>query len=270
MVKKDKAETSEMGFLDHLEELRWVLVRAAAGILLAAIGAFVSYRFIFDYVIFGPKSPDFVTNRVLCLIAQSINAPALCINSKPLEIININMAGQFNTHLMVSLYAGIIVAFPYIIFQLWNFVKPALYEHERKRARGAVFYISLLFFVGVCFGFFIIAPFTIHFLGTYRISPEVTNQINLGSYLSSVAAVTLAVGLLFELPILILFLTKANIVSPTFLKKYRKHAFIVIMVIAAIITPPDVFSLILVTIPMWLLYEFSIFISSRHYRRNTP
>ncbi|HPI70721.1 MAG TPA: twin-arginine translocase subunit TatC, partial [Tenuifilaceae bacterium] len=145
MVKKDKAETSEMGFLDHLEELRWVLVRAAAGILLAAIGAFVSYRFIFDYVIFGPKSPDFVTNRVLCLIAQSINAPALCINSKPLEIININMAGQFNTHLMVSLYAGIIVAFPYIIFQLWNFVKPALYEHERKRARGAVFYISLLF-----------------------------------------------------------------------------------------------------------------------------
>lgn len=260
-------ERNEMGFLDHLEELRWVLVRSALGILVAAVGAFISYRVIFDWVILAPKSPGFFTNRVLCSIANSLNTPRLCINSEPLNIININMAGQFNTHLMVSLYVGIIIAFPFIVYQLWSFVKPALYEVERKRARGAVFYISLLFFLGVCFGYFIISPLTIHFLGSYRISQEVVNQINLSSYITSVASVTLATGLLFELPILIFFLTKVNIVTPAFLKKYRKHAFILIMVVAAIITPPDVISLLLVTLPLWLLFEFSILISFRIHRK---
>jgi len=256
-----------MGFLDHLEELRWVLVRSALGILVAAVGAFISYRIIFDWVILAPKSPVFFTNRILCSIANSLNTPRLCINSDPLNIININMAGQFNTHLMVSVYVGIIIAFPFIVYQIWSFVKPALYEVERRRAKGAVFYISLLFFIGVCFGYFIISPLTIHFLGSYRISQEVVNQINLSSYITSVASVTLATGLLFELPILIFFLTKVNIVTPAFLKKYRRHAFILIMVVAAIITPPDVISLLLVTLPLWLLFEFSILISFRLHRK---
>jgi sec-independent protein translocase protein TatC len=229
--------------------------------------AFIFSDFIFDYLILAPKAPDFITNRVLCSIGARLNSPNLCINSAPLNIININMAGQFNTHIMVSFYVGIIAAFPFIILQFWHFIKPALYEVERKRSRGAVFYISLLFTIGVLFGFFIISPLTIHFLGGYSISSEVTNQINLGSYIASVVSVTLASGLLFELPVLIVFLTKAGIVSPQFLRKYRKHTFIVIMLVAAIITPPDVLSLLLVTFPLWLLFELSIVLSTRIYRK---
>lgn len=265
--KSSNAENIEMGFLDHLEELRWVMVRSAIGIVVFALLAFIFSDFIFDSLILSPKSPEFFTNRILCALGARLNSPNLCINSAPLSIININMAGQFNTHIMVSFYVGIIAAFPFIILQFWRFIKPALYEVERKRSRGAVFYISLLFTIGVLFGYFIISPLTIHFLGGYSISEEVTNQINLGSYIASVVSVTLASGLLFELPVLIVFLTKAGIVSPHFLRKYRKHTFIVIMIVAAIITPPDVLSLLLVTFPLWLLFELSIVLSSRIYRR---
>jgi sec-independent protein translocase protein TatC len=177
------------------------------------------------------------------------------------------MAGQFNTHIMVSFYVGIMAAFPFIIYQFWLFLKPALYEAERRRSRGAVFFISLLFTTGVLFGYFIISPLTIHFLGGYSVSAEVTNQINLGSYIASVVSVTMASGLLFELPVLIVFLTKAGIVTPTFLRKYRKHTFILIMTVAAVITPPDILSLLLVTFPLWLLFEISIALSARLYRK---
>lgn len=265
MTEKQKGE--EMSFLDHLEELRWVIVRSVVAILAGAIVAFVFSDFIFDKLILLPKGPEFFTNRMLCLLAQTVNSPALCINSTPLNIININMAGQFNTHIMVSFYVGIIVAFPYIVYQFWKFVRPALYDVERKRSRGAVFYISLLFIIGVLFGYYIISPLTIHFLGGYSISSEVTNQINLGSYIASVASVTLATGVLFELPILVVFLTKAGIVTPMFLRKYRKHTFVIIMSVAAIITPPDILSLLLVTFPLWLLFEASIRLSARLYRR---
>ncbi len=267
MAEDKQPQSKEMSFLEHLEELRWVLVRSAAGVFLGAILAFIFYRIIFDYIILAPKSPNFFTNRTLCAIAQWMNTPGLCINSTPLELININMAGQFNTHIMVSVYAGIVLAFPYIIYQVWSFVRPALYTNERKRTRGAVFFISLLFIAGVLFGYYIISPLTIHFLGGYSISQEVSNQINLGSYVGSIASVTLATGLLFELPMLIVFLTKAGIVTPSFLKKYRRHAFVVILVAAAIITPPDILSLILVTLPLWLLFEGSIAVSVRMYRK---
>ena len=264
---REQAKKDEMGFLDHLEELRWVLVRSVIAIVVGAIAAFVFSDFIFDRLILLPKTPEFFTNRVLCHIAQKLNSPLLCINSSPLNIININMAGQFNMHIMVSVYVGIILAFPFVVFQFWRFIKPALYDAERKRSRGAVFYISTLFMVGVFFGYFVISPLTIHFLGGYSVSSEVTNQINLGSYIASVASVTLAAGILFELPVLIVFLTKAGIVTPMFLRKYRKHTFIVIMLVAAIITPPDIISLMLVTFPLWLLFEASIGLSARLYKR---
>ena len=266
-MSAQKGKETEMGFLEHLEELRWVIVRAAIGVVVASLLAFLFYRFIFDHIVLAPKSPEFFTNRILCKLADLLNSQTLCINSLPLNIIKINMSGQFNTHIQVSVFAGIIVSFPYIIQQFWNFVKPALYPSERQRARGAVFYISFLFLAGVVFGYFIISPLTIHFLGGYSISPEVTNQINLGSFIASVASVTLATGILFELPVLILFLTKAGIVTPKFLKKYRKHAFIIIMIVAAIITPPDILSLLLVTFPLWLLFEASIAVSARIYRK---
>jgi sec-independent protein translocase protein TatC len=263
----EKEEKSEMGFLDHLEELRWVLVRSVIAVLVLAIIAFIFSDFIFDKLILLPKSPDFLTNRLLCSLAQFINSPSLCINSQPLNIINIDMAGQFNTHIMVSVYAGILMAFPFIVFQFWQFIKPALYERERQKSRGAVFFVSSLFIIGVLFGYYIISPLTIHFLGGYSLSNEITNQINLGSYISSITSVTLATGILFELPILVVFLTKAGIVTPMFLRKYRKHTFVVIMIVAAIITPPDVLSLLLVTFPLWLLFEMSILMSSRIYRK---
>lgn len=262
MSKKESTE-KEMGFLDHLEELRWVLVRSSIGVVIGALLAFIFYRYIFDYIVLAPKSPEFFTNRMLCKLSGILDSPMLCINANPLSIININMAGQFNTHIQVSLYAGFIITFPFVVFQIWNFIKPALYPSERKRIRGAVFFISTLFLTGVLFGYYIISPLTIHFLGGYSISSEVINQINLGSYIASVASVTLATGLVFELPIFILFLTKAGIVTPAFLRKYRKHAFILIMIVAAIITPPDVLSLLLVTLPLWLLFEVSIIVSSR-------
>ena len=171
-------------------------------------------------------------------------------------------------HIKISIIAGIIMAFPYIIFEIWKFIKPALYPHEIKAIKGVVFYTSLLFLIGILFGYYIITPMSINFLGNYKVSESVANEINLMSYVSTVTSVTLATGIVFELPIFILFLSKINLVTPEFLKKYRRHAIILILIFAAIITPPDVFSQILVSIPMMILYEVSILISKKVQKNN--
>jgi len=260
MSKKKK---NEMSFLGHLEELRWHLLRAFLSILIIAIAAFIFHDIIFDKILLAPKSPDFFTNRMFCAFSKIVNAPTLCINSNPFEIINIDMAGQFTTHIMVSIIAGIILAFPYIFFEFWSFVKPALYLKEKGYAGGAVFYSSLLFLVGVLFGFYIITPLSVHFLGSYNVSDQVENQINLTSYISTVAKVILASGVVFELPVLVFFLTKIGLVTPSFLRKYRKHSIVVILLLSAIITPPDIFSQVLVCFPLLFLYEIGIGISKR-------
>lgn len=261
-MAKSSSKT-EMSFLEHLEELRWHLIRSILAIILIAVAAFVMHEFIFDTIILAPKNPAFFTNRMLCALGTFLNIKALCINSEPFEIININMAGQFSTHIMVSVIAGIIVAFPYIFFEFWTFLKPALYQKERKYARGSVFYSSLLFILGVLFGYYVIVPLSVHFLGSYSVSDEVSNQINLISYISTVSSVTLATGIIFELPILAYFLTKVGLVTPEFLRKYRKHAIVIILILAAIITPPDIFSQVLVCFPLIFLYEIGISISKR-------
>lgn len=263
MAEQEDTEKREMTFMDHLEELRWVLVRSAAAILLAACTAFIGYKYLFDDILLSPRSPDFFTNRMMCHLARLLDSPSLCINAKPFQIINIDMAGQFNAHISVSIYAGLIIAFPYMIYQLWKFISPALYEEERKKARGAVLIISILFIMGVLFGYYFITPFSINFLSSYSVSDQVLNQINLSSYISLVSSLSLVSGLVFEMPVLVFFLTKIKIITPTFLKKYRKHAFIVILIIAAIISPPDVLSMTLIAIPLWLLFEVSIVVSSR-------
>ncbi len=263
MADEQEEPKKEMTFFDHLEELRWVLIRSAIAVTVAAGAAFIGYKYLFDDILLGPKSPDFFTNRMMCYLSKLLDSPALCINSEPFQLINIDMAGQFNTHISVSMYAGLIIAFPYIIYQLWKFISPALYESERKKARGAVLIISALFIGGVFFGYYFIAPFSVDFLGSYYVSNQVLNQINLTSYISLVSSLSLVTGLVFELPILVLFLTKIKILSPAFLKKYRRHAFIVILIIAAIISPPDVLSMTIIAIPLWLLFEVSILISSR-------
>jgi len=260
---KRKKKDSEMSFLEHLEELRWHIVRAALSIFVVAIVAFIYNEIIFDAIILAPKSPEFLTNRLLCKLGNVVNINTLCINSKPFEIINIRMAGQFTTHIAVSLIAGVIIAFPYIFWEFWRFFKPALYSNEKKHTSGAVFFSSMLFITGVLFAYYVIVPLSVHFLGSYNVSSEVTNQINLKSYIGTVASIALAGGLIFQLPIITYFLTKVGLVSPSFLKKYRKHSIVVILALAAIITPPDIFSQVLVCFPLLFLYEIGIAISKR-------
>ncbi|MFC2112076.1 twin-arginine translocase subunit TatC [Bacteroidota bacterium] len=262
----DKGE-NEMSFLEHLEILRWHLIRAFLGILAIAIIAFIFKDIVFNKIILAPKMPEFITNRLLCEFGRQINILKLCINSRPLEVISIKMAGQFTMHIMVSLVAGFVVSFPYVFFEFWRFIVPALYSKEKQHARGAVFYSSALFMLGVLFGYFVITPLSVHFLGSYSVSDQVTNQINLISYVSTLASVVLAAGIIFELPILVFFLTKAGLVTPGFLKKYRKHSLVLILALSAIITPPDIFSQVLVAFPLIILYEAGISISRRIVRK---
>lgn len=259
--------SGEMSFLQHLEELRWHIIKSVIAIVVLAISAFIFKDYIFDGILIAPKEPDFFTNRMFARFADFVNSPALRINDKPFQLININMSGQFSTHIWISIISGVILAFPYIIYEFWKFLSPALYEKERRHARFAVFAISALFFTGVLFGYYLIVPLSIHFLGSYQVSESVVNTINLPSYFSTIASVTLASGLIFELPVVIFFLSKIGIVTPEFLRKYRKHAIVIILVVAAIITPPDIFSQILVTLPLVVLYEVGIFISAAIVRK---
>jgi sec-independent protein translocase protein TatC len=262
-TKKGKKGEKEMSFLEHLEELRWHIIRSILAIVVFMIIAFIFKSFIFDSIILAPKNPAFFTNRMLCHLGDLLNTTALCINTKPLNLININMSGQLTTHFAVAMVAGLILAFPIVLWEFWQFFRPALKVNEAKYAKGAVFAASILFFIGVLFGYFMLAPLSLHFLSSYEISAEVTNQINIRSYISTLTSVCLATGLVFELPIIAFFLTKIGLITPTFMRKYRKHAIVVIFIIAAIITPPDVFSQTLVAIPLLILYEVSILISAR-------
>ena len=266
---KRKKSNGEMSFLQHLEELRWHILRSLVAVVAGAILAFLFKNIIFDKIILAPNTPEFLTNRLLCRLADLVNVPALCINQYPVELISIKLAGQFTTHITISLVAGLIIAFPYILHEFWLFFKPALYEKERQYARGAVTYSSLLFLTGILFGYFAIAPLTINFLGSYRVSQLVTNQINITSYIGSVTSVTLASGVAFELPIVVFFLAQIGVLTAAFMRKYRRHSLVVILIVAAIITPPDVFSQILVVIPLILLYEISIFIAVRVEKRQS-
>ncbi len=260
-------EEKEMSFWEHLEELRWHLVRSIIAIVILAVVAFLNRNIIFDQIILAPKDSSFVTNRILCYISEYLNLPGLCIDDLKLNIINIKMSGQFMTHMMVSIVAGIIVAFPYIIWEVWSFIRPALYPTERKYSAGAVIVSSALFILGVLFAYFLIVPLTVNFLGTYQVSAAVPNQVSLTSYISTVVSVTLGVGVVFELPIFVYFFTKVGLLTPDFMRKNRKYMIVILLIISAIITPPDVFSQILVVIPLWGLYELSISISKRVYKK---
>ena len=262
MTKKSNS-SGEMSFLEHLEEIRWNLVRSVISVLVLAILAFIFSGFLFDYVFLAPKNPDFFTNRMLCRIAEKLNASDLCINTNPLNLQNIKLAGQFSANIMVALYAGLVIAFPYIIWEMWRFISPALYENERKYARGSVFAISVMFFIGALFGYFVIVPLMINFLGGWQVSKEIVNDVTLEDFMKSITFIPFATGIIFELPILMIFLTKVGIITPEFMIKYRRHAIIVLMIVASVITPPDVVSMILVMLPLILLYEVSILLTKR-------
>ncbi|HQG63254.1 MAG TPA: twin-arginine translocase subunit TatC [Bacteroidales bacterium] len=272
--KKGKKNDGEMSFLEHLEELRWHIIRSLIAIVVFMLVAFVFKNVLFDRIILAPRSSSFITNRLLCEFSHVLaaklnfsNPEILCINKQELNLISIKMAGQITTHIVVALVAGLIIAFPFVIREFWAFFRPALHANEARHARGAVLASSMLFFTGVLFGYFILAPLSIHFLGSYQISEEVVNQINVRSYIGTLTSICLATGLIFELPIVAFFLTKIGIITPDFMRKYRKHSIVVIFIVAAIITPPDVFSQMLVSIPLLLLYEVSIGISARVIRK---
>ncbi len=253
-----------MSFLEHLEELRWHLVRSFIAIgVLSAVG-FIYKSLLFDKIILGPTSEDFITNRLLCRLGRLVlKKDVICINSDTFPLQNIEITGQFLSHIKISLIAGLIAAFPYILYELWRFISPALYAKEKRYAKWSVVAITLLFFTGVLFGYFVICPMSVNFLINYEVSALVQNDIKLMSYVSLVTGISFASGILFELPAIIYFLSKIDLVNPRFLKKYRKHAIVIILTISAIITPPDVFSQILVSFPLFFLYEMSIGISGR-------
>jgi sec-independent protein translocase protein TatC len=259
----------EMSFLDHLEVLRWHLVRSVSAILIAAIGAFILKGFIFDTVIFGPKKSDFPTYRFLCKMSDRMSEivpslfpeGAICIGQDLPALVNLSMAGQFSAHILISLIAGIIIAFPYLVWEVWRFIKPGLKSTERKYARGFVSATTFLFMSGVAFGYYVICPLSANFFLNYQVSSEVLNSPTLSTYVSLISTVVLACGAVFELPVLVFFLTKAGVLTPQLLKAFRRHAIVGALVLSAIITPPDIFSQILVTIPILVLYQVSIWIS---------
>lgn len=251
-----------MSFLDHLEDLRWHLIRCCASVVIVATLAFFFKDFIFDTIIFGPKKMSFPTYKILCKASQFLGLDtSFCGTEFPFIIQNRTMAGQFSAHIWTSITTGIVVAFPYIIYQLWLFISPGMTTNEQKYSRGFIIISSLLFFMGVLFGYYIVTPLSINFLGTYMVSAQVLNEIDLSSYIGLVRASVLASGLIFELPIIIYFLTKLGLVTPQFLKKYRKFALVIVLILSAIITPPDIASQIIVAIPVLILYEISIHIS---------
>ena len=263
MSKKIKNNSGEMSFLEHLEELRWHIVRAAIAVFVFAVAAFLFRGFIFDYVLLAPKNPEFFSNSFLCRVAEKLNAPDLCINKIPLKLQNIRLAGQFSATIMVSLYVGLIAAFPFVIWEMWRFISPALYENERKYAHGSIAAISIMFFIGALFGYYVIVPLMIHFLGGWQVSAEIVNEVTLEDYLNRITFIPFATGIIFELPVLMIFLAKVGIITPAFLIQYRRHAIIILMIVAAVITPPDAISMILVVLPLLLLYEVSILLTKR-------
>lgn len=265
MAKKiqNKSPEKEMSFLDHLEDLRWHLIRSTVAVVVLATIAFIAKDFIFDVLIFGPKSPDFPTYKLLCRVANSIGLEdSFCFTESQFRIQSRTMAGQFSAHIWTSIMAGFIVAFPYVLYEFWKFISPGLKDSERNTSRGFILVASILFFIGVLFGYYVVTPLSINFLGSYRVSDQVFNDFDLSSYIGLVRASVIASGLIFELPILIYFLTKIGLVTPQYLRKYRKFALVIVLIVSAVITPPDIASQIIVSVPVIILYEISIFISA--------
>ncbi|MFN8319467.1 MAG: twin-arginine translocase subunit TatC [Saprospiraceae bacterium] len=253
--KKAKQGEAEMGFLDHLEALRWHILRAALSILICGIIVFSAKDFTFNTLIFGPLRQDFITYRFLCSLGE-----AACLTPPQITLTTREFGEQFFVHFTVAFWLGLIMSFPLVIWEIWKFVKPGLYDNERKVTRGIVFVCSFLFISGVMFGYFVIAPFAITWLGNYSVGTATVNAPTLSSYVNYMTMFTIPTGLIFELPLGAFFLGKIGIISSAFLKTYRRHAIVIIFIVAAIVTPPDVVSQILISMPVLLLYEVSIMV----------
>jgi sec-independent protein translocase protein TatC len=257
------SEEKEMGFLDHLEELRWHIVRSISAIMIFMLLAFFFMPWIFHNIIFAPARVDFPTFHWLCNLGHLTGAEdALCAKPFPFKIQSRYMTGQFTMQILSAFVIGFIVSFPYVVWELWRFVRPGLKMNERKNSTGAVFSVSMLFALGISFGYFVLCPMMTWFFATYSISDMIVNEFDITSYVSTFIALVFGSGLLFQMPVVVFFLTKFGILTPTFMRTYRRHAIIVILVIGAIVTPPDPLSQVLISLPLFMLYEISIFISA--------
>lgn len=255
-------EGKEMTFIEHLEELRWHIIRAVGSILVFAIVAFIFIRDIFEYVILAPGRPDFWTYRQMCKLSDFTGYADLCVKKLDFELQALGMADQFTMSLTSSFIIGLCFAFPYTFWEVWRFIKPGLRSVEKRAARGAVFYVSMLFLMGLLFGYFIVSPLAINFLANYTVSDQIKNQFDITSFIGILVTLSLGCALMFQMPIVAFVLSKVGILTPAFMREYRKHAWIVILVISGIITPsPDIYSQILVAFPLAGLYEVSILVS---------
>jgi len=261
--KQENTTEKEMSFLDHLEELRWHLIRSLISIVIFGIIVFLFKDLVFDKIILAPKKNSFATYTFFCNLSA-----ATCFGPPEFKLLPRELGEEFFTHLKVSIWLGIVLSFPYLFWEIWKFIKPGLYPNEQKAARGMVFICSSLFLLGVLFGYYVISPFAITFLAGYTVSPEVISSPTLASYVSYMTMFTIPTGLIFELPVVVYFLSKIGLITPQFMKKYRRHSIIIILLMAAFITPPDVVTQFLIAIPIFILYEVSIIISRRVHKKN--
>ena len=258
---------SEMSFIDHLEALRWHILRSVVAVVIGAIVIFIYANEVVDKIVMGPAHPGFITYSILCDIGHKLHMTSLCMSNFKIDFQSNAMTEQFMMTFTIAFVGGFIAAFPYVFWELWSFVKPALSQKEIKRTRGIIFWVSILFFLGVAFGYYVLTPFMVNFYSTYSLSPLIKFIPTLSDYIENLIWTTVGIGVLFQMPLIILFLSKIGIISPKFLKTYRRHAFVVILIAAAIITPStDPFSLTIVTIPLYALYEASIFISAKVFK----
>lgn len=255
---------SDRSFWGHLEVMRWMIIRSLAVVVVLAVVIFSFKDFVFGSIVFAPTRPDFVTYRAICRLGDITGIAALCPQVSPINLININLASQLMTHLSVSFYLALILALPYLLTEIWLFVAPALYARERKPAVIAVVAFFLQFFIGLALSYFLIFPLTFNFLGNYQVSPDVSNQISLNSYISTFNGLMLSMGLVFEMPIVAFFFARIGVLKASTMTRFRKIAVVVSLSLAAFITPStDLFTMCLVALPLYLLYEFSRLVVKR-------
>ncbi|RIW18439.1 twin-arginine translocase subunit TatC [Algoriphagus lacus] len=262
-LDQHQEEEEGMSFLDHLEALRYHLLRSVAAILILTVIAFLAKDIVFGMIILGPSKVDFITYRVLCDLGNYLGISALCINELPFTIQSRQMTGQFTMHMTSSIVVGFIVAFPYVFWEIWRFISPGLYDKEKNAARGAVVFVSFLFLSGAAFGYYVLSPLSINFLANYQLDPTILNEFDVTSYVTTLTMLVLASAIMFQLPVVVYFLSMSGLVTSRMLKEYRRHSIVVILIVSAIITPPDVVSQLLIAMPILVLYEVGIVIAKR-------
>ena len=266
--KEDETNEKEMGFFDHIEELRWHLIRSVIAITIGSIVVFVNYNWFFENVVFAPAKSSFITYDILCQIGEKLHIDQICFHFKDIELLNTELSGQIMTQFTTSFIGGLILSFPYVFWEIWRFIKPALQSTELNKTRPIIFYVSVLFLLGVSFGYYIMTPFWLAFAQTYLISSSIKNLFSLDNYISGVSTLVFCCGLIFELPVIVYFLSKLGLMTPKFMRDYRRYSYVGIVILGAVITPQtDVFSLAMICIPLCILYELSITVSARVYNQ---